>query len=357
MNLDSLKTILPHAQEPLETLIWLAVFIVSGVFLGILAEFFIRKFVTSWVKKTTWIYDDFLVSALKGIPTPLFAVISFYICSIILPDLHATQIISNRICFAIAAFLITLVIARFLSKLIRQLSSTAEVPLPSSLLSNLASVTVFLIGTLVTLQTLGISITPILTTLGIGGLAVALALQDTLANLFSGIYILLSKQVHIGDYVRLDSGNEGTVSDITWRNTIIKTLPGNLVIIPNNKLSSAIISNFSRPTREHTFSLEIGVSYSSDLSFVEKIAFETAKKVIMENPGGVSSFDPVIRFQGFGNSSITMTIIMRASDYKNQGALKSQCVKEIHKRFKDENIDIPYPTQIIKIDTAAEITR
>ncbi|NLD91805.1 MAG: mechanosensitive ion channel family protein [Fibrobacter sp.] len=351
MNLDSLKTILPQANEPLGTLIWLAVFIVSGIFLGILAEFFIRKFVTSWVKKTTWVYDDFLVRALKGIPVPLFAVFSFYICSLILPDLHATQIISNRICFAIAAFLITLAIARFLSKLIRQLSSTAEVPLPSSLLSNLASVVVFLIGTLVTLQTLGISITPILTTLGIGGLAVALALQDTLANLFSGIYILISKQVHIGDFIRLDTGNEGTVTDITWRNTIIRTVQGNLIIIPNNKLSSAIISNFSRPNREYTFSLEFNISYTSDLSSVEKIAFDAAKKVITENPGAVTSFDPIIRFLGVSNSLITMAIIMRASAYTNQGALKSQCLKEIQKRFKEENIEIPYPTQTIKLDT------
>lgn len=351
MNIDSLKTILPHAHQPLETLIWLAVFIVSGIFLGILTEFFIRKVATSWVKKTTWVYDDFLVNSLKGIPIPLFVVISFYICSIILPDLQKTQIISNKICFAIAAFCITLVIARFLSKLIRQLSSTAEVPLPSSLLSNLASVIVFLVGTLVTLQTLGISITPILTTLGIGGLAVALALQDTLANFFSGIYILLSKQVHIGDYVKLDSGSEGYISDITWRNTIIRTLPEHLIIIPNNKLSSAIISNFSRPNKEHTFSLDIGVSYASDLTFVEKIAFETAKKVVTENPGGVASFDPIIRFQEFSDSSITMTIIMRASEYVNQGELKSQCVKAIHKRFNDECIDIPFPTQTIKIDT------
>ncbi|HMA66071.1 MAG TPA: mechanosensitive ion channel family protein, partial [Chitinispirillaceae bacterium] len=283
-------------------------------------------------------------------------VISFYICTIILPDLHTTQIISNKVCFAIAAFLITLVIARFLSKLIRKLSSTAEVPLPSSLLSNLASVVVFLVGILVTLQTLGISITPILTTLGIGGLAVALALQDTLANFFSGIYILLSKQVHIGDYVRLDSGSEGYISDITWRNTIIKTLPENLIIIPNNKLSSAIISNFSRPNKEYTFSLEIGVGYSCDLSFVEKIAFETAKKVITENPGAVASFDPIIRFQEFGDSSITMMIIMRASEYVNQGKLKSECIKAINKRFSDEGIEIPYPTQTIKLDTKTKAT-
>jgi small-conductance mechanosensitive channel len=351
MNIDTLKTILPHAHQPIETLIWLVIFIVSGIFLGILIEFFIRKFVTSWVKKTTWVYDDFLVTALKGIPIPLFAILSFYISSIILPDLHTTQIISNKVCFAIAAFLITLVIARFLSKLIRQLSSNAEVPLPSSLLSNLASVIVFLVGTLVTLQTLGISITPILTTLGIGGLAVALALQDTLANFFSGIYILLSKQVHIGDYVRLDSGSEGYISDITWRNTIIRTLSENLIIIPNNKLSSAIITNFSRPNKEYTFSLDIGINYASDLTYVEKIAFETAKKVVTETSGGVASFDPIIRFQEFSDSSITMTIIMRASEYVNQGALKSQCLKAIHKSFKDEGIDIPFPTQTIKIDT------
>jgi len=349
MNIDSLSTILPHADQPLETIFWASGILLSGIIAGLLTEFIIKRLNLHWALKTKWLIDDFLIYSMRGLFLPLFFVISFYIATLVIPDLQPIVAISKKICFCIIIFLVTHLIARFLSRIIRHYCSTAEVPLPSTLISNLSSVIIFIVGILVILQTLGISITPILTTLGIGGLAVALALQDTLANLFSGLNILLSKQVHIGDYIRIDASNEGYISDISWRNTTIKTTSNNLIIIPNSKLSTLIVTNFSKPSKECTFTIDIGVAYDSDLSFVEKITIETIKNVMSSEPGGVDTFEPIIRFSSFADSSIIMTIIMRAADYPDQGYLKHVCIKKLHEKYREVNIDIPYPVQTIEL--------
>jgi small-conductance mechanosensitive channel len=349
MNMDYLKTVFPQSQQPVETAVWLIVFLIVGALTGFVFEIILKRYGNAWASLTKWEIDDFFVHSVRGTLMPLTIVISFFIATIMIPDLRTMQVLFDKISFASAAFLITLILARFLSKVIKHYSSTSNVPLPSSLLSNLASVIVFVIGTLVTLQTFGISITPILTTLGIGGLAVALALQDTLANLFSGLYILLSKQVRIGDYVKLDTGNEGYISDITWRDSVIKTLTNNLIIIPNSKLASAMITNYSLPVKEVTFSFDIGVGYESDLSKVEAVTKETVATVLANVPGGVTTFEPVVRFHTFGSSSINFSVTMRACEFIDQANLKHECIKALHKRYNEENIVIPYPVQTIHL--------
>ena len=97
------------------------------------------------------------------------------------------------------------------------------------------------------------------------GLAVALALQDTLSNLFSGLQVVASRQVRLGDYVKLESGEEGYVTDITWRNTSIRALPNNMVIVPNSKLASTLVTNYYQPEREMAVLVQVCVGYQSDL--------------------------------------------------------------------------------------------
>ena len=104
-----------------------------------------------------------------------------------------------------------------------------------------------------------------LTALGVGGLAVALALQDTLGNLFAGLQIVASKQVRPGDYLLLESGQEGSVTDIAWRYTTLRTQSNNLVVVPNAKLGQSIITNFQLPDQPLSVIIEFGVAYSSDL--------------------------------------------------------------------------------------------
>ena len=165
-------------------------------------------------------------------------------------------------------------------------------------------------GFLVVLQTLGVSIAPLLTALGVGGLAVALALQDTLANLFAGVHILASKTVQPGDYIRLSSGEEGYVVDINWRNTAVRQLSNNLVIIPNAQLAGTNMTNFTRPEQQMSILVQVGVGYDSDLDHVERVTIEVVAEVMTEINGGVPDHEPAVRFHTFGDSSIGFTVIL-----------------------------------------------
>ncbi|MFH1625075.1 MAG: mechanosensitive ion channel family protein, partial [Pseudomonadota bacterium] len=217
----------------------------------------------------------------------------------------------------------------------------------TTIFTNLTRILIVIIGVLIVLQTLGVSITPIITALGIGGLAVALALQDTLSNLFSGFYILISRQVRVGDYVKLGTGEEGYVVDITWRNTTLRALPNNIIMVPNSKLASAITTNYNLPEKELSVRVQVGVSYDSDLEHVEKVTIEVAKGVMQDIVGDVISFEPFIRYHTFADFSINFTVIMRAKEFVDQYSMKHEFVKRLHKRYREEGIEIPFPIRTV----------
>jgi small-conductance mechanosensitive channel len=187
-------------------------------------------------------------------------------------------------------------------------------------------------------------------------LAVALALQDTLSNLFAGLQIIASRQVRVGDYIKLDSGQEGYVTDIRWRNTTIRALPNNMVIIPNNKLSSAITTNFYQPVKEMGFGVPVSVAYGSDLDYVEKVTLEVAREVMQEVEGGVPTAQPGFGFSKFGDSAIEFNVGLRCQEFVNQYRVTHEFIKRLHRRYQQEGIDIPYPirTVYLKSEQAPE---
>ncbi|MBI2760212.1 MAG: mechanosensitive ion channel family protein [Chloroflexi bacterium] len=220
----------------------------------------------------------------------------------------------------------------------------------TSIVANLARIVILTLGLLIVLQSIGISITPLLTALGVGGLAVALALQDTLANIFAGLHIIVSRQVQRGDYVRLSTGEDGYVTDINWRNTTIRMLANNMVIVPNTRLASNLVTNYHRPVRELAVLVDVGVSYDSDLDVVEKVTVEVAREVIDSVPGAVADFEPFIRYSGFGDSGIQLTAILRAREFTDQYLLKHEFIKRLRRRYNAEGIRIPYPVRRLHIE-------
>lgn len=197
------------------------------------------------------------------------------------------------------------------------------------------------------MRIIGFNIGPFLAGGAIGGLAIALALQDTLSNIFAGFHLSLDRPVRIGDFIKLESGEEGFIEEIGWRNTRIKMWANNIVVIPNSKLSQSIIINYCLPTQEMSVNVSCGVSYSSDLSFVEEIAVAVGKQVSQEVEGANREWEPIVRWKEFGNSSITFTIVLRVIDFSAQFALQSEYIKALHKRFKKEGIEIPFPIQTV----------
>ncbi|MEO0970267.1 MAG: mechanosensitive ion channel family protein [Cyanobacteria bacterium J06639_18] len=247
-------------------------------------------------------------------------------------------------------FSITLVSARLTSGFVNLFIKRKE-GVSASLISNFAKTTVLVLGTLIILQTIGIEISAIVTTLGIGGLAVGLALQDTLANLFSGFYLILSKQVKTGDYIKLQDSQEGYITDITWRTTTIKSLSNNVVIIPNSQLGSAIFTNYHLPIKQLMVTMDVGVSYSSDLEKVEKITVEVATEVMREISPDIIEREPFILFHTFNDFSIDYKVHIPVSEFLSQREAKHLFVKKLHKRYLQEGINIPFPIRDVNLQS------
>ncbi len=201
---------------------------------------------------------------------------------------------------------------------------------------------ILVIGILIFLDLMGISITPILASLGIGSVAVALALQDTLSNFFAGLYVTIDKPVKVGDLIKLESGNEGFVTEVGWRSTRIRTMNNNVVIIPNAKLTGSVLTNYDLPNKELIVTLEVRAPYTSDLERVERVTREAVKEVLLKLSGAVREFDPVVNFHTFGAAGIDYTIVLKAKDFSAQGPIKHELIKSLHARYKKEGIQIPY---------------
>ncbi len=201
---------------------------------------------------------------------------------------------------------------------------------------------IFGIMILVMLNQLGIRVETVIAAMGIGGLAVALALQPTLSNFFSGVHMVLDRPLKIGDYVELDSGDKGTVMDIGWRSTKIQTYTNNIVVLPNSKIADSKIINYNTPDPAIGFVVECSVSYGSDLDKVEKVAIRTGKDVL-KRCNGLEGFEPVVRFYEFGDSGIKFKVIMRTASLSDSYLAKHEFIKAIKKAFKKEGIEIPFP--------------
>ncbi len=211
-------------------------------------------------------------------------------------------------------------------------------------------VAVLAVGLLIILDSFGISITPILASLGIGSLAVALALQPTLENLFSGAQLVMDKPIEPGQFIKLESGEEGYVERIGWRSTWIRMLPNNMIIIPNKSIVNSKVLNYCYPTKETAVLVEVGVHYNSNLEQVEKITAEVAEEVMKTVAGGVVEFKPFIRFHTFADSSINFTVILRAKEFVDSFLIKHEFIKRLHERYKKEGILIPYPIRAINTE-------
>jgi small-conductance mechanosensitive channel len=222
----------------------------------------------------------------------------------------------------------------------------------TSLTQKLTQTVVFVLGVVWLLKVVfNLSLTPILTTLGVGGLAVALALQDTLSNLFAGFYVSISRLVRIGDYLKLSAGEEGYVTDINWRCTTLRGVTNNLVVIPNSKLGQAIYTNYHLPDPRIMMSVSFGVGYESDVDRVESILLEETKSAAEHINGMLAEPAPYIRFNpGPGDWALVFQINFNIAEFSDQYLVQSELRKRIFKRLKTEGISIPFPTRTVLLE-------
>ena len=204
------------------------------------------------------------------------------------------------------------------------------------------------IGGLLILDLLGISISPLIAGLGLGGLAVALAIQPTLANLFAGTYVMTEGVVSPGDYVQLEGSIAGYVVEVGWRSTRVRTWGNNLVVVPNSKFAETIITNYQRPIPAVNVYLPCGVSYDTDLYRVEEICREVMGEVLEAEPSAVKEYGGWFGFDNFGDSNVNFWLFVQARDRLAGFELQTALIQRLHQRFRTEGIVINYPMRTLE---------
>ncbi len=213
------------------------------------------------------------------------------------------------------------------------------------ILIRITSIVVFTLGALVALDLMGIPITPLLAGLGIGGLAVALALSPTISSFIAGTYVVAEGHISEGDYIEIDSERAGFVISVGWRSTVLRSRFNNVIVVPNSLITESIVTNYATPSPAVTGNVENGVSYDSDLKHVERVSLEVAREVIEEAEEANKDFEPIFRYSEFADSNINFRIVFQGVDRAGMIAIRHEIIKELHARFREEGIEINYPVR------------
>ena len=249
-----------------------------------------------------------------------------------------------------ATFTVAHVVDRLIDWYLLNIAESTETKIDDTLLPTLRRVlpiTIYAVGALVAIDSVGVSISPILAGLGIGGLAVALAVQPTLSNFFAGTYVVTEGELKEGDFIELEGGPSGYVEDVGWRSTKIRSRFNNLVIIPNSRMAESIVTNYFSPTPAMNVIVTCGVSYDANLEDVERFSVEEAEAVINDSDQAIKDVEPFFGFSNFGDSNIDFFVFLQAIDRTGTFTLKSELIKRIHERFNVEGIEINYPVRKI----------
>lgn len=322
----------------------------GSLVVGLIGRRYVFQYLHSWSQRTSWEFDDIIINSTRG-PFLLWVVALGIYLALEFSQLSEDWVaILGKALLVVVALSMTLVLANVVSAVVQRAALQGEVEAPAtSLTRNLVRWGTILLGLLFVLNALEVPITPLLTALGIGSLAIALALQDTLTNLFAGFNVSLARQVRLGDYIKLDSGQEGYVTDINWRTTSIRDFSNNLIIIPNAKLGQSIITNYYMPDQPVTIRIPVSVSYNSDPEHVERVLLEIGQHALREMPQLDPSFAPVVRFSNMGEFSLDFLLAVRAKTFDDQFSAQHELRKRIFKRLREEKIEIPFPVRTVHL--------
>jgi small-conductance mechanosensitive channel len=320
----------------------------SSLIITKIVHFILVKYVRGIAARTKTNIDDAILKIITK-PVCIFIIIAgFYFA---LNSLSALQEYSGEIdgaFFVGSILLLALIVSRILGVLVshwlRVQKNYEKMP---RLLGSVVALIIYLIAFLMILDYFAIKITPLVAAFGVGALAVGLALQDTLSNLFAGLHIITDQPINVGDYIEIESGISGYVEDIGWRSTRVRTLPNTLVIVPNSKLAESVIINNSLPVLEMSAVVQCGVAYGSDLEKVENVTLDVAKEIQKTIPGAVETFEPVIRYHTFGDSNINFSVILRVMEPVAKYVVSHEFIKALVKRYDTEGIEISWPVRKI----------
>ncbi len=345
-----IEELISYAQKTIGGDIILAVaIVVMGFIASAIVRYILQEKVKKLIEKTETDLDDVVFEVMEKPLERGVLLVAAYLALSSLAGLSAYSALITSAFFVIAVLWATNVVQRLVSAFIPRWIHVINKKHEKSpqLIARIINVILYIIAALIILDHFQIQITPIIAALGIGGLAVGLALQDSLSNFFAGMYIVTGSSLRIGDFIEIPSEKiSGNIEDIGWRATRIRTTQNSTVIVPNSKISQSVVINTHLPDKEVGVNLECGVSYgSTDLEKVERTTVEVAEKIQQNVPGAVKDFKPIVRFHTFGESNINFTVTMRAEEQTFRAQLVHEFIKALKARFDAEKIEISYPVR------------
>ena len=328
-------------------------FFAALVMVSLVLGFVFNRIIHYWTKKLANTWGELLFSLLESLPLPLLFLCSIYAGLELVPLPHRIERIASKLIFSLTVVVVFYFPARVLVIFLRRVgqrnpgmerATNPAILVVRGLFAVLAVVLV--------LENLGISLTAIWTTLGVGSVAVALALQETLSNLFAGLYLLADRPVSPGDYIKLDSGQEGYVIQIGWRSTRMRTQANNIVFIPNSVMAKAVITNYSLPELMVSVTIAARVAYGSDPRQVEKLLLDMTREAARDGVAGLLLDPPpsVYLSPGFGESSLDFSLSLNVRRFEDQVPVQSELRKRILARFAAQGIAVPFPTRTVGLD-------
>jgi small-conductance mechanosensitive channel len=330
-----------------------AAIVLLSILLGFLARWQFLTRLGRYAERTPWAADTAIIASMRW-PLPVWCLLGGLYAAmriVSVPPLLARS--AQKTLLAALVLSVSFWAASLLGRLlelrgarvdgVRAASSTGVV-------RTLVKIAVLAVGTLVLLGLLGISVTPLLTTMGLGGLAVAFGLRETLANLIAGMNFTLAGNINLGDFVKLGSGEEGYVEDIQWRVTRIRTLFHTVVVIPNRQLAETIVTNYHQPSADVAIVIPVGVHAASDLEQVERVTCQVGRQIMKTIPGAVPEFEPLVRYRAFGDSTIDFDVILRLRTYPDILLVRHEFIKALVRAFAAEGIVIPFPVRALNLE-------
>ncbi len=349
-----------------EQLLIVLVIVAGSWIVGKLIKLLLNVFGKKILTKTKTTLDDRIIDVLRQNVSLICVIIGIYIglehLSKIPPpeDLTLNQILHY---LQIATFIIiVLAVARLISQLIgktfvwymdeislkTQCNITATI---APLTNKIINIMIFLAGLMIILEHFGVSIGSLLVSLGVGSLAIALAAQDTLANMIAGFVIMIDRPYRVGDRVQLPSGETGDVTQIGLRSTHILNFDNNHVVVPNAEMIKSRIINYSYPQQEIRALVDVGVKYGTDISKARKILLALADN----HPDVLKDPVPEVFLIDFGQSALILRLIMRTDDFKKKWFVETLIREQIYTAFSDSGITIPLSQHVIHLVNRDEV--
>ena len=252
----------------------------------------------------------------------------------------------STLIIAVVTYIVIIVFDIFISNWGRKFASRTESTVDDevvTLFQRFSRIIVGFVGIIFILEVWGIQVGPLLASLGIAGIAVAFALQNTLGNIFGGISLIIDRSVTVNDFIKLDDNTEGFVVDIGLRSTKIKSKDGDLIIVPNGKLADSKIYNYHKPLPMTRVTIEFGVKYGSDVEKVKKIVLNEINKV----KGALKEPAPAVVFDELGDFALKFKAFFWVASIDKKLEAREAAMTAIYNALNRNKIVIPFPTRTV----------